>query len=87
LKNAYGISGQMGESGGFMSYLSQNIGGVRSASVMHDRLVGVIERGMGMENTWYGTLFTVASIPPAFYAQYSGLGVQSYDYYYRNLGK
>ncbi len=75
----------MGESGWGMSFLSQNIGGVRSASVMHDRMVGVLERAWGIEKTWYGTVFTVGSIPPAFALQYTALGVHSYDYYYRRL--
>lgn len=84
-KSALDGLGPLGESGKVMSSLSQNIPGVRSSSVFHDRMVGLIERNLGMEKTWYGTVFTVGSIPPAFYAQYSALGVYSYDYYYQNL--
>tara|TARA_R110002060_G_scaffold880_3_gene2106 strand:+ start:4858 stop:11826 length:6969 start_codon:yes stop_codon:yes gene_type:complete len=85
LSNSSGLMGQMGESGSMMSTLSQNVGGVRSASVMHDRLVGVLERAWGMENTWYGTAFTIGSIPPAFAVQYYALGSQGYYDYYKNL--
>lgn len=46
---------------------------------------GLVERGLEMESTWYGTAFTVGSIPPAFYAQYTAFGAHAYDYYYRNL--
>ncbi|MCG9723527.1 hypothetical protein [Shewanella sp. Isolate7] len=77
--------GLMGESSPFMSFLSQNIPGVRGASITHDSLVGMTERALGMEETWYGTAFTITSIPPAFLVQYSAYGVPSYNYYYKNI--
>ena len=79
--------GAMGESGGFMSFISQNIPGVRASSVTHDIGVGVIERALSMENVWYGTAFTVGSIPPSFALQYAGFGAYNYNYYYHNLTK
>ena len=39
----------------------------------------------GMENTWYGTAFTIGSIPPAFAVQYYALGSQGYYDYYKNF--
>lgn len=75
----------IGEAGSGMRWLSENVGGFSSSSVMHDGLVGSIERTLGMENTWYGTVFTVGSIPPAFIAQYAALGVGSDYYYSKNL--
>lgn len=75
----------IGEAGEGMRWLSENVGGVRSSSVMHDRLVGFVERALGMENTWYGTAFTIGSIPLAFIAQYAALGVGSDYYYSKNL--
>jgi len=77
--------GGAGESGRFMSFISRNVGGVRSASVMHDRAVGVIERSSGLEDTFAGTLFTVGSIPPAFAAQYAAFGAYNYGYYLDSL--
>lgn len=79
--------GVMGESSPIMSFLSQNIPGVRGASITHDSLVGMTERALGMEDTWYGTVFTIGSIPPAFVVQYGAYGIYSYDYYYKNMVK
>lgn len=79
--------GVMGESSPIMSFLSQNIPGVRGASITHDSLVGITERALGMEETWYGTVFTIGSIPPAFVVQYGAYGIYSYDYYYKNMVK
>ncbi|TVL43183.1 hypothetical protein AYI98_19130 [Shewanella algae] len=79
--------GWMGESGQFMSFLSHNIPGVRGASITHDSLVGMTERAFGMEDIWYGTVFTIGSIPPTFVVQYGAYGLYSYEYYYKNMIK
>jgi RHS repeat-associated protein len=87
LHNTGPITGLMSESSPLMSTLSRNVGGVLSASVTHDRLVGVIERALHMEGTLIDTAFTVGSIPYAFAAQYAAFGAFSYDYYYQNLNE
>ena len=79
------VSSQIGENGAGIRWLSENALGFRASSLSHDKLVGVIERAWGMEDTWYGTAFTVGSIPPAFALQYYSLGVSSYHYNYNNL--
>ena len=81
----HGAASSISEASSAMRWSSENIGGFRSSSLMHDGGVGIIERAFGMENTWYGTAFTIGSIPPAFIAQYAALGVGNEYYYSKNL--
>jgi len=75
----------IGGESGFLGFVSRNSPGFNSASVIHDKGVGFLERALGFEGTLFGTVFTVGSIPAAFGLQYTALGGHSYEYYIHNI--
>jgi RHS repeat-associated protein len=88
LSNTTGFGGLFGgEASPPMSFISQNVGGVKSASITHDNFSGIVTRFLHIDETFIGTAFNAATIPHAFAAQYAAFGALSYDYYYQNLNK